>query len=118
MAFFFTLSLFLALQSQSSILTAKEQSPKDKRIEEIDQRIQELKLVKRGYEAKAIRHENLGEIRQFQDKYSLEARRHFQLAEQNRHMVEMIQKDIDKLEKEKHSLQLAFVFFDPIAKLS
>ncbi len=104
MSFFFILSTFLAVQHRSLALTANEKGKTAQQVQEIDQRIQELELMKRGYEAKAIRHEDLGAMRQFQQEYTLETRRHYQLAEQNRQIAENIQKDIDLLNSQKKEL--------------
>ncbi|MES2273967.1 MAG: hypothetical protein V4487_07225, partial [Chlamydiota bacterium] len=54
------------------------------RLQEIDQQIRELEGMKRGFESRALRHENLAEYLQFDDKANLETRRHLQIAEENR----------------------------------
>lgn len=104
MSFFLVLSTFLAIGRQGPSILAEEKGKLEAQIREIDAQIEELQAVKRGYEAKAIRHENLGISRQFEDNYNLEARRHFQLAEQNRQIADQIQKDIDQLEAKKQKL--------------
>lgn len=104
MSFFFILSTFLAVQYRPATLLADEKGKLDQQILQIDQKINELELVKRGYEAKAIRHEDLGQTKQFQEHLNLEARRHYQLAEQNRQIAESIQQEIDQLEIQKQEL--------------
>ncbi|MCC6127932.1 MAG: hypothetical protein IT584_01885 [Chlamydiae bacterium] len=106
MSFFLVLSTFLAIGRHGSSMLAEEKGKLEASIRDIDAQIEELQAVKRGYEAKAIRHENLGASRQFDDNYSSEARRHFQLAEQNRQIANQIQKDIDLLEATKQKLLL------------
>ena len=104
MSFFFILSVFLAVQYKPFELTANEKEKVDQKILQIDQKINELELVKRGYAAKAIRHEDQAETKQFNQEYNLEARRHYQLAEQNREVVQGIQEEIDLLEEEKQKI--------------
>ncbi len=104
MSFFFILSTFLAVQHRSSSLIADEKGKVDLQVQQIDQQIRQLELMKRGYEAKAIRHEDLGSTKQFKQEYTLETRRHYQLAEQNRQIAESIQKDIDQLNAQKEDL--------------
>lgn len=68
---------------------------------EIDQRITELREEKRGYEARALYHESVGERLQFVDGELLVARRHFRLAEENRKKAALLQEEIEALEKQK-----------------
>jgi hypothetical protein len=104
MSFFLILSGLVMTSHRTNFLMAEESGKIDFQIQQIDQEIEELKEIKRGYEAKAIRHENLGETRQFESEYTLETRRHFQLAEQNRQIAKKIQEDIDRLEEKKKTL--------------
>ena len=104
MSFFLILSGLLTLNHRTNFLMAEESGKIDFQIQQIDQEISELKGMKRGYEAKALRHENLGETRQFESEYTLETRRHYQLAEQNRQIAKKIQADIDRLEEKKKTL--------------
>ncbi len=76
-------------------------SSKDLQIQQIDQQIKELKEMKRGYEARALRHENQADRLQFDDRTYLEMRRHNQLAAENKAKADAVQKEIDRLEQEK-----------------
>ena len=69
----------------------------EQQVAEIDDQIQELEAMKRGYISKALRHEDQAERMQFEDRTWLEARRHWQLAEENREMAARIQVEIDRL---------------------
>ncbi len=104
MSFFLLLSALLAFTHKSHQLMAGEGGATQEQIQLIDQEITELKEMKRGYESRAIRHENLGQMMQFESEYTLETRRHFQLAEQNREMAQKLQDDIDQLEQKKQDL--------------
>jgi hypothetical protein len=66
-------------------------------VQKIDAEIQELEDMKRGYESRALRHENQAEYLQFEQQAVLETRRHIQLAEENRYKAELVQKQIDRL---------------------
>ena len=79
-------------------MTAQEQ------IEEIDAQIEELKGIKRGYESRAIRAEDQASRLQFEDRYVLETRRYFQIAEVNREKAAKVQEEIDRLEAERVKL--------------
>lgn len=74
-------------------------------IQQIDAQIEDLQEVKRGYNARALRFENLAEYQQFDDQAQLETRRFFKLAEENRNRAELAQKKIDLLEARKKELQ-------------
>lgn len=104
MSFFFILSTLLMMNHHAEAVLVDENGKLQIQIEEIDQKIEELERVKRGYEAKAFRHENQGERKQFQQDQTLESRRHFQLAEQNRQIANQIQQDIDRLQSQKQEL--------------
>lgn len=73
-------------------------------VEEIDQQIYYLSDVKRGYEGRALRHENLGEELQFRQRDYLESRRHFEIAEENREKARETQKQIDALTAKRERL--------------
>lgn len=75
--------------------------PNNKEIamEKTEQKIQELEDIKRGYEAKAIYHEDQADRLQFDDHTYLEMRRHNQLAEEYRAKAAAVQKEIDWLKK-------------------
>ncbi len=81
-----------------------EAPEKRAQIEQIDERIEELKEMKRGFEGKAIRAENQAERMQFEDRYLLETRQYFRVAEENRRKAELAQEEIDRLEKKKAEL--------------
>jgi hypothetical protein len=100
--FFLTFSLFLILWGFLGHTVEGGSSP---RVQQIDQQIQELQDMKRGYEARALRHENQAEYLQFDDQTYLETRRHNQLAEENRAKAAAVQEQIDKLQAEKKKLQ-------------
>jgi hypothetical protein len=91
---FCCLSFFIPLFAASSA----------EQVAEIDARIQELTEMKRGYESKALRHENQAERLQFEDKAYLETRRHLELADENRRKAAKIQEEIDKLEAKKAAI--------------
>lgn len=77
---------------------------KTEQIEEIDRQISELEAKKRGYEARALRHENQAEWLQFDTEAVLETRRHLQLAEENREKARQVQQQIDALQEKKSQL--------------
>lgn len=79
-------------------------SQKQAEVEQIDSRIEELKEVKRGFEGKAIRAENQAERMQFEDQFILETRQYFKAAEENRRKAQLVQEEIDRLEKKKAEL--------------
>ncbi len=72
--------------------------------ESIDQQIEELKELKRGYEGRALSHENQAEQLQFIQGELSEAKRHWRIAEDNRAVAKKIQQDIDELERRKAEL--------------
>jgi hypothetical protein len=74
-------------------------------VQKIDAEIQELQEMKRGYEARALRHENQAEYLQFEQQAVLETRRHLQLAEENRNKAALVQKQIDQLNAKKARLK-------------
>jgi hypothetical protein len=65
---------------------------------EIDKKIAELEEKKRGFEAKALRHDNQAERLQFENRNFLEAKRHMELADENRMKAAQIQQEIDQLQ--------------------
>src|SRR5262249_14150522 len=73
-------------------------------IEKLDAEIGELKLMKRGFEARAVRAEDQAERLQFGDRFVLETRKYFRIAEANRQKAARVQEEIDKLEKRKAEL--------------
>ena len=77
---------------------------KAERVQQIDQQIEQLQDMKRGFEARALRHENMAEWLQFDDKAYLEMRRHIQIAEENKQKAAAVQREIDRLETEKKAM--------------
>ncbi|MDE3045160.1 MAG: hypothetical protein KGJ02_00730 [Verrucomicrobiota bacterium] len=97
MAFFLLLSGVWSLRAEISPKTVSQ-------IQEVDDQIGQLDDVKRGYEARALRHENQGEDLQFRQRDYLEARRHFELAEENREKARSVEKQINVLKQKKEKL--------------
>lgn len=100
--FFLILPLFLLLWGMSAY--AEERKSISPRVEQIDQRIKELEDMKRGYESRAIRHEDQADRLQFDDQTYLETRRHNQLAAENRAKAAAVQQEIDRLKEERSKL--------------
>lgn len=73
-------------------------------ISEIDRQIQELQDMKRGFEARALRHDDQAQRLQFEDRTVLETRRHNELAEENRSKAARVQQEIDRLQAERLKL--------------
>jgi len=73
-------------------------------LQELDNKMEELRALKRGFESRAIRAEDQADRMQFEDRYALEARRYYQIAADNREKAEKIQMEIDKLEIQKKNL--------------
>ncbi len=96
---FRVLSLFLLLWAFFAV--AAQNSEKELRLQKIDQQIEELQEMKRGFEARALRHENQADRLQFDDRTYLEMRRHNQLADENKAKANAVQKEIDRLEQER-----------------
>jgi uncharacterized small protein (DUF1192 family) len=73
-------------------------------IEQLDAQIKELKEMKRGYEARAIRAEDQADRLQFEEHFVLETRRYYRIAEINREKAAKIQEEIDRLEAQRSQL--------------
>lgn len=73
-------------------------------VDEIDRQIKELEAVKRGYESRAMRHEDQAARLQFMDRAVLETRRHLELAEENWAKAQRVQEEIDRLQGERKKL--------------
>jgi len=73
-------------------------------VEEIDRQISELEAMKRGFEARALRHDDQAQRLQFEDRAVLETRRHSELADENRAKAERVQQEIDRLRAERLKL--------------
>ncbi|EKD86216.1 MAG: hypothetical protein ACD_37C00407G0001 [uncultured bacterium] len=96
-AFFFMLWGFSAF----SISQSEE-------VQQIDAEIQELELMKKGYESRALRHENQAEYLQFDQRAVLETRRHLQIAEEERGKAAFVQEQIDQLKEKKRRIVIPF----------
>ena len=75
-----------------------------KEIIRIDQELKELQSMKRGYEARALRHDDQAQRLQFEDRAVLETRRHNELADENRAKAARVQERILELQEEKQRL--------------
>ncbi|PIS03407.1 MAG: hypothetical protein COT85_00400 [Chlamydiae bacterium CG10_big_fil_rev_8_21_14_0_10_42_34] len=73
-------------------------------IQKIDSEIEQMEEMKRGYEGRALRHENQAEYLQFDQKAVLETRRHLQIAQENRNKAALVQKQIDLLKVKREKL--------------
>lgn len=77
---------------------------KDEQVADIDLELKELEDMKRGFEARALRHENYAEYMQFEQQMVLETRRHLQIAQENRDKAAKVQERIDLLKKKRQQL--------------
>lgn len=98
--FFLPLTVFIMLW----VLFAYTEEKVNPQVLKIDKQIEELEDMKRGYEARALRHENQAERLQFDDKAVLETRRHIQIAEENRQKANFLQQEIDALKAQREKL--------------
>ena len=98
--FFLTFSFFLILWSFAGYSANRAVE-----IEQIDAQIEELEEMKRGFEARALKHEYQAEYLQFNDKAVLETRRHIQLADENRARAASAQERIDALKAKREKLR-------------
>jgi hypothetical protein len=73
-------------------------------VEEIDRQISKLEGMKRGFEARALRHDDYAQRLQFEDRAVLETRRHLELADENRAKAARVQQEIDRLQIERRKL--------------
>lgn len=73
-------------------------------VQEIECQIEKLQKIKKGYESKALYHENQAERLQFIQQEMQTAKKHWIMAEENREIAKKIQKDIDQLEEKKQEL--------------
>jgi hypothetical protein len=71
---------------------------------EIDCKIIQLQDKKRGFESRALRHDDYAIYLQFIHEAYLETRRHIQLADQNREKAAAVQREIDALLIQKQEL--------------
>jgi hypothetical protein len=73
-----------------------------KKNDQVAEQIARLEEEKLGYEGRALKHEYYAEYLQFNDKTTLEYRRHLQLAEENRMKAAYLQKRIDELKAQRN----------------
>jgi len=94
-AFLLTLGVFILLMLLVSATKNEE------RICFLTKKITELEDVKRGFIAKALRHENQAQRLQFIDGEELEAKKHAKIAAKYQLAAKKVQQEIDQLEREK-----------------
>ncbi|MGD2169055.1 MAG: hypothetical protein PVI40_02300 [Chlamydiota bacterium] len=78
----------------------------EQRLDFLNQRIEELQEIKRGYEAKVVWHENQAQRLQFVEDQLLTAQRHASIAQTYRTAANKVQEQIDRLEREKKQIIL------------
>lgn len=98
--FFMTFSFFLILWGFSGYTASNSVE-----IQKIEGEIKQLEEMKRGYESKALKHDDMATYMQFDSKAVLETRRHLQMAEENRNKAALVQQQIDRLNAKKQQLQ-------------
>jgi len=74
-------------------------------VEDIDKKINELEVMKRGYEAKSIKQANQAQRLQFIQGELQTAKRYWKASEDNKKIAIRIQKEIDELKIERMKLQ-------------
>ncbi len=77
----------------------------DTEIESINKKIAELEEMKKGYEARAIKHANNAQRLQFVEGQLQIAKKHWKLADEYKKIVEKIQSEIDELKAQKLKIQ-------------
>lgn len=108
--FFMTLSFFvlifltLTFSKQLHKVSAKELPKWKQELQMLQDQITEFQNMKRGYVARALKHENQAQRLQFMNGEYLTAKRHWELAKENRIIAEKIQIDIDRLEEKRQDL--------------
>lgn len=98
--FFTTLSFFLILWGFGAYTASQSNE-----IQKIDAQIKQLEEMKRGYEARALKHTDMAEYLQFDQQAVLETRRHLKLAQENRNKAALVQEQIDRLKEKRRQLQ-------------
>jgi hypothetical protein len=101
MLLLFAVCTFVAASAVVSLTAGNSRTVQ---IEQIDAQISELENKKRGFEARALKHENYAEYLQFDQQAVLETRRHLQLADENRAKAARVQLEINKLQVRKQRL--------------
>jgi hypothetical protein len=102
-----TMGFFLSITALSGANKSAPTISEEMRWEDvgkIDQRIDELKQMKRGYESKAVYHDNQSQRLQFDHGQLSLAQKHMKLADANRDVAKKIQEEIDLLEARKQTL--------------
>jgi len=94
----FFCSAFVFAKAKEEALSWKQE------VTEIDQQIEDLEELKRGYEAKALRLENQAERLQFKNSEYIVAKRYWELADENRQIAKRIQSEIDALKEKKQEI--------------
>jgi hypothetical protein len=103
--FFLTLWTLIDKKEKGSQLFAKASLEEPLiEIQKIDAEIKELEDMKRGFEARALTHENFAEYLQFEQQAVLETRKHIQIAQENRNKAAMVQERINRLNEKKQQL--------------
>ena len=89
-----------------SAVSAEKKPPSSLQVQvaSIDDQIRNLEEMKRGFEAKALRHEDQALRLQFDQEWNLEVRRHLELADENRAKAAVVQEEIDRLKNERKRL--------------
>lgn len=103
MAFFVLIFGFLTV-NKSTKATAASNLTREEEMQDLDTRIQSLKEMKKGYEARAQRHEDQAEKYKHAEGEAFSAKRHKELADENKGIAQKIQKEIDQLETRKKVL--------------
>lgn len=96
--FFLTFLLFIL------ILFLTSASSSEQRVEFLNHKIEELEDIKRGFESKAVYHEEQAQRLQFVQGQLLLAQRHARAAEKYEQAAEKVQEEIDQLDKERRQL--------------
>jgi len=102
--FFFTTMAFFFLLWGISAVSAEKKENLQVQIATIDDQIEELEEMKRGYESKALRHEDQALRLQFNQEWNLEVRRHLELADENRAKAARLQIEIERLKEKRKRL--------------
>jgi uncharacterized coiled-coil DUF342 family protein len=104
--FFTTMSFFFLLWGISAASAEKRQAPPSvqEQVSAIDDQIRDLEDLKRGYESRALRHDDQALRLQFDQRWNLEVRRHLELADENRTKAALVQKEIDRLKAKRKEL--------------
>lgn len=80
-------------------------SPKEHtEIDDINRKIAELEDMKKGYEARAIKHANTADRLQFIEGQLQLAKKHWKLSAESKKIAEKIQTQIDELEAQKQQI--------------